>query len=167
MTVNYSGSKETEGVVRVSREILEKQEGDTMNQFENLTKYIPRLEDDNVGNWVIDRENDGTPEHPIQAPYVSYSEMVYNFIDDVHDFEEKNKDFELPRYREILEKNGLEWSLKSMKEADVSSLDAQCVMALIMGAVRAERFCDGALLGFFKNGSIKKWLKRLNEIDAK
>ena len=81
--------------------------------------------------------------------------------------QEKNKDFELPRYREILEKNGLEWSLKSMKEADVSSLDAQCVMALIMGAVRAERFCDGALLGFFKNGSIKKWLKRLNEIDAK
>lgn len=43
-----------------------------------------------------------------------------------------------------------------MSDADVSSLDAQCVMALIMGAVLAERFCDGALLGFFKDGSIKK-----------
>ena len=96
MTVNYSGSKATEGVVRVSREILEKQEGDTMNQFENLTKYIPRLEDDTVGTWVIDRKNDGTPEHPIQAPYVSYSEMVYNFIDDVHDFEEKTKILNCP-----------------------------------------------------------------------
>lgn len=77
----------------------------------------------------------------------------------------KNKDFELTRYGEILEKNGLEWGSKSMSEADVSSLDGQCIMALIMGAVRAERFCDGALLGLFKNGSIKKWLEKLKEID--
>ena len=91
--------------------------------------------------------------------------MIHRFIEDVYDFEEKNKDFELTRYGEILEKNGLEWSSKSMSEADVSSLDSQCVMALIMGAVRAERFCDGALLGFFKDGSIKKWLERLKEIN--
>ena len=51
-----------------------------------------------------------------------------------------------------------------MSVANVSALDGQCVMALIMGAVRAERFCDGALLEFFKDGSIKKWLERLNEI---
>ena len=132
---------------------------------ENLTKYIPQLKDDSIGNWVIDLENDGTPEHPKQMPFVNYSEMVHHFIDDVYDFEEKNKDFELTRYGEILEKNGLEWGSKSMSEADVSSLDAQCVMALIMGSVRAERFCDGALLGFFEDGSIKKWLQRLNEID--
>ena len=30
----------------------------------------------------------------------------------------------------------------------------------------AERFCDGALMGFFKDGSIKKWLTRLLEIDG-
>ena len=135
-----------------------------MKKFENLIKYLPLLEDDNIGTWIIDRENDGTPEHPIQMPFVNYSEMVHNFIKDVYDFEEKNKDFELTRYGEILEKNGLEWGSKSMSEADVSSLDNQCIMALIMGAVRAERFCDGALLGFFKDGSIKKWLERLKEI---
>lgn len=137
-----------------------------MNKFENLIKYLPLLEDDNIGTWIIDRENGGTPEHPIQMPFVNYSEMVHHFIDDVYDFEEKNKDFELTRYGEILEKNGLKWGSKSMSEADVSSLDSQCVMALIMGAVRAERFCDGALLGFFKDGSIKKWLVRLKEIDT-
>ena len=38
-------------------------------------------------------------------------------------------------------------------------------MALIIGAIRAERFCNGALLGFFKDGSITKWLSRLKEID--
>lgn len=137
-----------------------------MSKFENLTKYLPLLEDDNIGNWVIDRENDGTPEQPIQLPFVNYSEMVHHFIKDVYDFEENNKDFELTRYGEILEKNDIEWGSKSMSQADVSSLDDQCIMALIMGVVRAERFCDGALLGFFKDGSIKKWLERLKEIDT-
>ena len=136
-----------------------------MKKFGDLTKYIPQLKDDSVGKWVIDRENDGTPDHPKQMPFVNYSEMVHHFIKDVYDFEEKNKDFELTRYGEILEKNGLEWGSKSMSEADVSSLDGQCIMALIRGAVRAERFCDGALLGLFKNGSIKKWLEKLKEID--
>ena len=135
-----------------------------MSKFAELTKYLSLLEDDNFGTWIIDRENDGTLEHPIQIPFVNYSEMVHRFIDDVYDFSNNNKDFELTRYGEILERNGLEWGSKSMSEADVSSLDAQCVMALIMGAVRAERFCDGALLGFFKDGSIRRWLERLKEV---
>ena len=33
----------------------------------------------------------------------------------------------------------------------MDTLDAKCVMALIVGAVRAERFCDGALLGKIEN----------------
>lgn len=135
-----------------------------MSKFEQLTKYIDVLDGDNFGTWIIDRKNDGTLENPIQMPFVNYSEMVHRFIDDVYDFSENNKDFELNRYGEILERNGLEWGSKSMSEADVSSLDAQCVMALIMGAVRAERFCDGALLGFFKGGSIRRWLERLKEV---
>ena len=53
-----------------------------------------------------------------------------------------------------------------MSEADVSRLDGKCVMAMIVGAVRAERFCDGALLSFFKDGNIEKWLMRLKEIEA-
>lgn len=137
-----------------------------MRKFENLVKYLPLLEDDKIGTWFIDRENDGTPEHPIQMPFVNYSEMVHHFIDDVYDFNVHNKDFGLNHYYDILEKNGLEWGSKSMSEADVSSLDAQCIMALIIGAVRAERFCDGALLGFFKDGSIRRWLERLKELNT-
>lgn len=57
---------------------------------------------------------------------------------------------ELNRYGDILNQNGLKWGSKSMSTADVSNLDAQCIMALITGAVRAERFCDGACLDFSK-----------------
>ena len=98
-------------------------------------------------------------------PFADYCEMVDNFIDDVFAFEESNKDMELTRYEDILKDNGLEWDSESMKNADISSLNAQCVLALIMGAVRAERFCDGALLDFFKSGCILKWLDRLKNIE--
>lgn len=57
-------------------------------------------------------------------PCVRYSEMVSNFIDDVYTFEESNKDMELTRYGDILKENGLEWGTDSMKDADVSSLNA-------------------------------------------
>ncbi len=136
-----------------------------MSKFDILTKYIPIIQADSIGDWVIDKENDGTPEQPIQIPFVGYSEMVNNFIDDVYTFEESNKDMELTRYGDILKDNGLEWDAESMENADVSNLNAQCVLALIMGAVRAERFCDGALLNFFKSGCIFKWLERLNNIE--
>ena len=136
-----------------------------MSKFDILTRYIPIIQADSIGEWVIDNEKDGTLAHPIQMPFVDYSEMVDNFIDDVYAFEESNKDMELTRYEDILKDNGLEWDSESMKNADISSLNAQCVLALIMGAVRAERFCDGALLDFFKSGCILKWLERLNSIE--
>ena len=138
-----------------------------MSKFEILTKYIPQLKKDMIGDWVIDEENDGTPEHPIQMPFVAYTELVNRFIDDVYEFEATNKDMMLTSYGEILKKNGLRWDMEAMKYAEVSLLDALCVMALIMGAVRAERFCEGALLSFFKNGSMLKWLERLKEFENK
>ena len=133
-----------------------------MSRFDILTKYINTIQADNIGEWVVDNENYVTPEHPKQMPFVGYSEMVYNFIDDVYIFQKNNKDMDLNRYVEILERNGIEWGTESMKSSDLSSLNEQCVMALIMGAVRAELFCDGALLGFFENGCIVRWLERLN-----
>lgn len=136
-----------------------------MSKFDILTKYIPIIQADSIGEWVVDKENDGTPEHPIQMPFVGYSEMVCNFINDVYTFEENNKDMELTHYSDILKENGLEWDTKSMENADVSNMNAQCVLALIMGAVRAERFCDGALLDFFTSGYILKWLERLKSIE--
>ena len=70
-----------------------------MSKYDSLVKYVCILDGDSFGSWVIDRENDGTLEHPIQMPYVSYSDMVHHFI------------------------------------------------------------------GFFKDGSIRKWLERLKELD--
>ncbi|TYS34561.1 DUF6508 domain-containing protein [Bacillus pumilus] len=133
-----------------------------MSQFEILTKYIPMLREDHIGEWVIDHENDGTAEHPIQMPFVNYSETVRHFIEDVYTFAEQHQELELTRYREILKENGIESEMNDMENVDISNLNAQCVLALMMGAVRAERFCEGALFNFFKRGAIVKCLERLD-----
>jgi hypothetical protein len=73
-------------------------------------------------------------------------------------------EFELKSYQKVLEKNGLEWNGDSIKKADLSKLDEQGIMAVMLGAIRADRFCEGALLGFFKDGYIDKWLGRLEEL---
>lgn len=134
------------------------------DKFEILTKYIPMIQVDSIGKWIIDKDNDGIPEYPIQVPFVDYSELVYNFIDDVYIYEKSNKDMELTRYGDILEENGLKWDPESMQSADVSNLNAQCVLALIMSTVKAERFSEGVLLEFFKSNCILKWLERLKSM---
>ncbi|MBL7244767.1 MULTISPECIES: DUF6508 domain-containing protein [Bacillus] len=136
-----------------------------MSQFEILTNYIPLLQGNDIGEWVIDQENDGTAEHPIQMPYVNYSETVRRFIEDVYTFAEHHQEMELTRYSEILKENGIESGTNAMENVDISNVNAQCVLALIMGVLRAERFCEGVILDFFKNGAIVKWLERLERLE--
>ncbi|EIL86729.1 DUF6508 domain-containing protein [Bacillus altitudinis] len=133
-----------------------------MSQFEILTKYISKLQKDHIGEWVIDQENDGTAERPIQMPFVNYSETVQRFLDDVYTFAEQHQEMELTRYSEILSENGIEWGSNDMEHVDISNLNAQCVLALIMGVVRAERFSEGAIFNFFKSRNMLKCLERLD-----
>ncbi|MBD3860804.1 hypothetical protein IEE86_13800 [Bacillus sp. 28A-2] len=132
-----------------------------MSRFESLRKYIPMLQKDRIGEWVIDQENDGTAERPIQMPFVHYSETVQHIIEDIYTFAEQHQEMELTRYRKILKENGIEGGLNDIENVDISTLNAQCVLALIMGGVRAERFCDGAIFNFFKSGAMLKCLERL------
>ncbi len=136
-----------------------------MNTYTKLTAYLPILEADDFGKWIVDNESKGTVENPIQMPYVSYSRMTRHFVDDVYTFADEHPEYSLYSYNDILFKNGIEWDNSSMSETDVSMLDGRCIMALLMGAVRAERFFNGALLQFFQTGTITKWLNRLKEID--
>ena len=133
------------------------------DKFEILIKYIPLLKEDNVE--FLEIENNDVIEDLIQIPGINYSRLVEQFINDVYIFKKNNKDMQLTSYSDILKENGLEWNGKSMKEADVSLLNEQCIIALILGAIRADRFCEGALLEFFESGCILRWLERLETID--
>ena len=134
--------------------------------YESLTKYLDEVTGAEFGTWIIDKKNDGTPEHPLQFPFVNYSCVVDHFIDDVFSFVDNHEEMGLHSYQKVLEENGIKWNAKSMETAVVDDLDAKCVVALIYGVIRAERFSEGILLVFLKNGSIIRWLERLKTLDA-
>ena len=134
--------------------------------YESLTKYLDEFTETEFGTWIVGEKSDGTPEHPLEFPFVDYSRVVDQFIYDVYSFVDNHEEMGLHNYIKILEDNGIKWSWETMVNAEVDHLDAQCVVALIFGAIRAERFCDGALLGFLKDGLITKWLERLKTLDA-
>lgn len=155
------GDKKTLSDVLKTQYIIDKER----IMHKKLTAYLSTLEADGFGKWIVDTESRDTVDNPIQMPYVSYSRMVKQFVNDVYAFADEHQEYDLYRYNIILAENGIEWDRKSMCEKDVSTLGGKCILALIMGAVRAERFVDGALLNFFRTGTITKWLRRLQEID--
>ena len=132
--------------------------------YESLTRLIPGLIEE-YGTLIVDNESKGTMDDPIRMPFVDYSPAVTELMKAVYAFKAEHPDFELTKYEEILNSNGLEWSRRSMSEADVSDADGNLVMALLMGAIRAERFSEGTLIGFCEDGSVMRWLKRLQQID--
>lgn len=141
--------------------------GSLIESFNVLTKYIGKISKTaSYGNWVIDGENDGTPEHPIHLPFVNFHKLVNAFVSELYQLSGIHPEYQLTNYNSILESNGLKWDAEVMRKANADKLDAKCILALIMGAIRAEHFCDGALLKFFQDGNMLKWLKRLKDIDG-
>lgn len=134
--------------------------------YEKLTKYLDEFTGAEFGTWIFDKKNDGTSEHPRQMPFISYSSVIMHFIEDVHSFVYEYEEIGLYNYQKVLEENGIEWGMESMAKTEVDNLDAKCVIALIFGVIRAERFSEGILLVFLKNGSIIRWLERLKTLDA-
>ena len=136
-----------------------------MKKYSALTKYINLLKNDIVGEWSCDKENDGSSERPMHLPFVIYSITVDKLTDDIYKFAKESDEIVLSKYADILNANGIKWGYDSMMKADASVLDAKCILALLIASLRAERFCDGALLEFIKNGAVIRWLKRLQELD--
>ena len=134
--------------------------------YENLTKYLDEFTGTEFGTWIVDKKNDGTPEHPLEFPFVNYSRVVDQFIHDVYSFVDNHDEMGLRNYVKILEDNSIDWGKESMAKVEVDNLDAKCVIALIFGVIRADRFSEGTLLVFLKNGAIIRWLERLKTLDA-
>lgn len=134
--------------------------------YECLTRLLPQFSGGEAfGEWVADHEGKGTLDDSVRFPFVDYGDAVLELEQAIYDFEKLHPEFELKRFNDILAASGIDWAAESMSDADVSALDGRTVAALILGAMRADRFCEGALLEFCESGCIARWLGRLKEID--
>ena len=69
--------------------------------FEELTAFLPALQNaDSYGELVIDKINDGTPEHPIQFPWMNYSDTVSDFRRAVYSFVNEHEEMDLRSYQD-------------------------------------------------------------------
>ncbi len=135
-----------------------------MTKFDELLNLEEPLKTDKFGKWIVDKKHKGTKDDPFEMPYLSYTETVSKLIEAVYSFNEKNPDYNLYNYNEVLEQYGYK-ELK-FEKIDVSKMDDKCLMALFMALVRGERFCDGLIMSMLEAGIVQKWLKRLNELSA-
>lgn len=122
--------------------------------YESLIDLIPELDHaDKPGNA---RGRSGGTIH--RSLEVEFEIRIEGFVRD-------HPEAGLTHYADILERSGIAWSAESMEAADASHLDGQTVMALLVGAMRAERFSYGIFLEFLRSGAVKRWLERLRQID--
>jgi len=77
--------------------------------YEHLTLFLPMFDKETYGEWNVDKENDGSAEHPFQMPFVNYSAFVEKLHEAIYEFQDEHPDFKLNRYYEILEKHNIKW----------------------------------------------------------
>ena len=93
------------------------------------------------------------------------TDSLNNFIDDFYKVvEEESLGYDLYHYQAILEKNDLEWSMDSLTSADVTDKDVECLLAMILSIIRADRFSDGTLREIVQEGYYATWLSELRVI---
>lgn len=132
-------------------------------RFKMMTKYIGKIE---AVESLRHREiyhKDGD----IQKRFIGHSKLVRMFEKEFCLFAESHPEYELIHYKKILEKNGIKYTPAEIRSVNVQNFDEQCVLALIMSAIRSVHLYGGSLASFFKDGSIPKWLKHLKDIDWK
>lgn len=134
-------------------------------EYESLTAFIPKLKESGMGEWIIDKKNDGTPEHPKHMPFVHYDEAVIGLEEGIYQFVDDHEDTGIRHYQDYLENKGIEYRADAIANLDVSELDGLTVVVLMLSIIRQDRFCEGLMLEFCNNGCMTKWLNRLKEID--
>ncbi|MFD1420727.1 DUF6508 domain-containing protein [Lactiplantibacillus songbeiensis] len=134
-----------------------------MKKYGELTNYISILETDDLGRWVP-VQGKGTMTESTQLPFVTYSEAVHQFIKDFYLFEEA-KAFYLHQYNQLLDSQGIKVNSEFLTAERIETFDDETVMAVIMGIIRNDRFAEGMLRHFLKNGVIGLLLKRLAALD--
>ncbi len=132
-----------------------------METFKLLTRHLPILKEDSIGEWMNINHDDDSQSDSFVPPFFVYSPAVEKFIADVYHFAAMCPEFHMKKHTQILQEN----NITSVFEADSSGLEARCILAMIMHVVRGERFREGYLADALQNGHMQTWLERLTELE--
>lgn len=126
-------------------------------QYQNLTKFLPYfVKWENFDEWRGGKQTDG------QAfmPYVAYYGKIGEFF-----IEFSHSELDDHKYGEKMDVCG--WWDESTMNAAIAEMSAEDVGTCITAIWRRERFNEGIILRFIKNGTLAKLLARLKELDER
>lgn len=135
-----------------------------MQRHKIITDHIKELTDIKYGEWS---SGETVSEDTVVIPTVSYNSAVNRFLFDFELFIRKNSDIKYHNYEDVLKRAKIKNNVEAFYNADVTDLSSAVILAMIVGILRKDRFCEGILLDAFENEYILKWLKRIKEIDIK
>ena len=124
-------------------------------KYQNLTRFLPYFaEGQSGGEWRGGKQADGQ----VYMPYVTYDEKIGEFIQEFSRSELADHD-----YGEKMDARG--WWKESAMESAIAEMSAEDVGTCITAIWRRDRFSEGTILRFIKNGILAKLLARLKELD--
>ena len=116
--------------------------------YERITNFIEQFE---AMNYFGER----------QGCIFIYNDTVNAFVKMMYD------GFMVYDYSEVLDKLKERTGTREIYNVPISALSADEALACITWAIRADRFCDGALSVALEDGFITRCLTRLREFDRK
>lgn len=132
----------------------------SLEDWTPLFDLIPKIEaTTDFGQWEEIKGN-GTLESPYSFPHVIYSEIVDEFCRITN------------RMPIMIIFPWMQWdeldNYVKNNEFDFDSIDIPTKCKVISATIRAERFCEGAILSKFKSGQILRILKSIKfQIESK
>lgn len=126
-------------------------------KYEIITKYLDYFyPDSDCSQWIFDHQSKGTPDDPIQAPFINYKPFIYDFITEFHHSSLMDQDY----IEHIRAKN-----LQSLSIAEIKHLSENELLTLLTWIIRGERFCDGLIDTKIRNGTFQAILLALAAFD--
>lgn len=124
-------------------------------KYQNLTQFLPYFAGgQSGGEWRGGKQADGQ----VIMPYVAYDEKIEEFFEEFSRSELADRD-----YGEKMDARG--WWEESAMNAAIAEMSAEDVGTCITAIWRRDRFSEGTILRFIKNGILAKLLARLKELD--
>lgn len=149
----------------------EPEQGDNNpDKFWRVVDYIPKIEEGNFAQIIIEDGNKGEEFKDIKMQSIQYENFVLKFMDDVNSYIELPEFKEVLRkylliYHDVIEKLGVNKPGKYLIDGDFSKLNATEVFVLLYAIVKQEQYYEGILLSALESGLVLKLLERLKLSD--
>lgn len=115
---------------------------------------------------IVCRSSVSVGKYEVYKDLIKYAETPYKITEGkINDFVNDMEPFMDHKYYITLEKYEIMWDYKSMMIMEVDKIfNVDCILALLTGVIRMERFSEGTLKEFFESRRISEWIKRLEDI---